>query len=114
MIVIVALVLAALLFFVFRKKGWEIGPTINGRNHSTGGAKIVRHPEGWAFDFPLKGTVNYVTRPGSLKGKSRIVMRYRIEAEEGTRFMPRSDPGAMSIGPTLYFQRKGDDWKRDG
>jgi hypothetical protein len=72
--------------------------------------------DGWAFDFPLApGKVGYVTyRFGSLAGKSRIVMRYRIEADPTVQIFPMCCPQLDSIGPTLYFQQRGDDWNTDG
>jgi hypothetical protein len=58
--------------------------------------------------------VNYVTfHHGSLAGKHRIVMRYRIEAAPGVQIFPRTAPGSPSI-ITLYFQRRGDNWSGRG
>jgi len=92
---------------------WTIGPVIRGRNYSVG---MPLHPSphprgGFHIDVPrAPGSVHYVTFPhGSLAGKSRIVMRYRVEADPGVRIAPPSDPqGAGMI--TLYFQRGGDNW----
>jgi hypothetical protein len=96
---------------------WVIGPIIRGQSRSRG---MPLHPSpgpgrGWHFNFPLPpGSVHYVTfRHGSLAGKSRIVMRYRVEAAPGVRIMPRTAPGAPSI-ITLYFQRAGDTWRGRG
>ena len=56
------------------------------------------------------GSAHYVTfRHGSLAGKRRIVMRYRVEAAPGVRIVPLTMPGSPSI-ITLYFQRAGDNW----
>jgi hypothetical protein len=96
---------------------WEIGPIINGKNYSIGmPLRPMQTADGWAFDFPLTpGSVHYVTsRYGSLAGKSHIVMRYRIEADANTQFAPPCCPGFLSIGPTMYFQQRGDDWNTDG
>lgn len=94
---------------------WQIGPIIRSRNYSVG---MPLHPEpearGWHFDFPYPhegaGHVHYVTfNPGSLSGKSKIVMRYRVEAPPGVRFVPQEtpdDPATVS----LFFQRRGDNW----
>ena len=70
-----------------------------------------RRGGGWYIDLPRPpGSVHYVTfRHGSLSGKSRIVMRYRIEAAPGVRIVPPSNPALPSI-ITLYFQRSGDTW----
>lgn len=71
-------------------------------------------PSGPSFDIPQHGSVNYVTRPtGSLEGKSRITLRYRVEMAEGTRLFPPSMPDGPSI-ITLYIQRRGDDWSGRG
>ena len=96
---------------------WTIGPIIRGRNHSVG---MPLHPTprrggGFVIDLPqAPGSIHYVTfRHGSLAGKSRIVMRYRIEAAPGVRIVARTDPnGAAMLTP--YFQRSGDNWTARG
>ncbi len=92
---------------------WTIGPIIRGRNYSVG---MPLHPTprrggGWHIDLPqAPGSVHYVTfRHGSLAGKSRIVIRYRVEAAPGVRIEPTTMPHMPSI-ITLYFQRGGDNW----
>lgn len=92
---------------------WTIGPIIGPRNYSLG---MPLHPTpraggGWQVDLPrAPGSVHYVTfRHGSLAGKTRIVMRYRIEAAPGVRIVPTTAPALPSI-ITLYFQRGGDNW----
>jgi hypothetical protein len=91
---------------------WFIGPVVSGQNASHG---MPLHPEGagggWYFDLPPPpGSVHYITfRHGSLTGKTRIVMRYRVEVNPGVRIEPVTAPGSPSI-ITLYFQRAGDDW----
>ncbi len=92
---------------------WTIGPMIDGRNYSRG-MPLRPSPHaggGWQVDLPqAPRSIHYVTfRHGSLAGKSRIVMRYRIEADPGVRIVPRTAPGAPSM-ITLYLQRRGDDW----
>jgi hypothetical protein len=95
---------------------WEIGPITENGNYSVG---MPLHPyatvDGWAFDFPpYPGSVHYVTaRLGSLAGKSRLVLRYRIEAAEGVDLKPITGPDSPSL-LTLYFQRRGDDWSAQG
>ena len=98
---------------------WEIGPVIGARNYSVGMPLTPSaHPDGWYFDFPqpdkAAGHVHYVTfRHGPLTGKSRIVLRYRIEAEPGVQIYPTNYPGWLS-SLVLYFQRRGDDWTGSG
>ena len=96
---------------------WVIGPIIRGRNYSQ---RVPLHPSRgangrWHIDLPqAPGSVQYVTfRHGSLAGKSRIVMRFRIEAGPGARIVPVTAPQAPSI-ITLYFQRSGDNWSARG
>ena len=96
---------------------WTIGP-ITPRGTPSRGVPLhpVAGPRGaWHIDLPGPGgSVNYVTfRHGSLAGKQRIVMRYRVEAAPGARIVPRTDPSAPSI-ITLYFQRRGDNWSGRG
>lgn len=96
---------------------WEIGPIIRGRNYSHGAAL---HPApgkngSWSFEIPRDpGSVHYVTFPhGSLAGKSRIVMRYRVDMAPGVEIKPITGPLGPSI-LTLYFQRSGDNWSGRG
>lgn len=98
---------------------WQIGPVIGGRNYSVG---MPRAPmpagRGWQFDFPYPhegaGHVHYVTfNPGSLAGKSRIVVRYRVDAAPGVRFASRRN-AAQPATVSLYFQRRGDSWSGRG
>lgn len=95
---------------------WTIGPIIRGRNHSRGmppGPTPIRG--GFVIDIPpAPSSVHYVTFPhGSLAGKRRIVMRYRVEAAPGARIVPRTSPASPSQ-ITLYFQRGGDTWNARG
>jgi hypothetical protein len=98
-------------------EAWTIGPIIRGRNHSVGAPlhPTPRRAGGWQIDLPrAPGSVHYVTFPhGSLAGKRRIVMRYRIEAARGTRLLAASDGRSASM-ITLYFQRRGDNWSGRG
>ncbi len=96
---------------------WVIGPIIKGRSYSR---EMPMHPSaapngGLHIDLPqAPGSVHYVTFPhGSLAGKRRIVMRYRIEADRDVRILPRTSPGSPSI-ITLFFQRGGDNWSGRG
>lgn len=96
-------------------EAWIIGPIIRGKNYSVG---MPLHPTparaGWSFEFPYPdvraGHVHYVTTgSGSLAGKSRIVMRYRIDGARGVRFVPREYP-QFPATVSLFFQRSGDSW----
>ncbi|WP_114954301.1 hypothetical protein [Sphingosinicella terrae] len=98
-------------------RAWTIGPIIRGRNYSRG-VPLQPSPArrgAWQIDLPrAPGSVHYVTfRHGSLAGKSRIVLRYRVEADPGVRIEPITAPGGPSI-ITLYFQRGGDNWSARG
>lgn len=96
---------------------WVIGPIINGRSYSPG---MPLHPTpmpqgGWKIDLPRSpGSLHYVTfRHGSLAGKSRIVIRYRVEAERGAQILPNKYPTLPAL-ITPYFQRSGDNWSARG
>ena len=98
---------------------WEIGPIIRGKNYSQG---MPLRPQptrtGWSFDFPVgsreAGHVHYVTfRPGPIAPRSRIVVRYRVDARAGTRFVPQESPELRGT-VSLYFQRRGDNWTAKG
>lgn len=79
--------------------GWEIGPTIAGRNYSKGtiSGNVIAVQD-----------VHYVTRPanGPLAGTMRVL--FHLDA-------PLTGTGCA--GPataSLYFQKSGDDWNTDG
>jgi uncharacterized membrane protein len=59
------------------------------------------------------GTVNYVTRTGSLRGKTQMHLKVRIDADPGTTIVPTSTNAGPAI-ITLYFQRCGDNWSAAG
>lgn len=105
---IVAALIAGYLLTRHRARGWTA--VTAGNDY---GAKVDKTG---SFDFPLSpASIHYVTKGSpSLKGKRCLRMRYRIDAEPGVRFCPPSYPSAPSIGPTLYLQRKGDDWSGAG
>ena len=78
-------------------------------------AHPMAQPDGWSIDIPGRDGLHYVTtRYGSLRGKTVIRMRYRVEAEPGARIVPSSDPALPSIGPTLFFQRCNDNMSGTG
>jgi len=96
---------------------WVIGPVIEGENYSIG---MPLHPSPgpngtWHINLPRHpGSLHYVMfRHGSLRGKSRIVMRYRIEAAPSTQIEASTAPGTPGI-ITPFFQRAGDDWSARG
>lgn len=101
---------------------WEIGPVTPTRNYSVNMPPSPSpHPNGgWYFDIPYPtaevGHVHYVTfRHGSLSGKSRIVIRYRLEMGAGVQLVPtKQPPNGLPSQLTLYFQRRGDDWSGRG
>ena len=53
------------------------------------------------------------TAAGPLAGARRIVVRYRIDAERGTRFVADEAPDETAT-VSLYFQRRGDTWTARG
>lgn len=95
---------------------WEIGPDVRGRNYSVG---MPLQPEparrgGWSFDFPYPnagvGHVHAVTfDPGPLTNASKIVIRYRVDADRRVQFAPQETPDQPAV-VSLYFQRRGDNW----
>ncbi len=102
-------------------EAWEIGPVIKGRNYSVGmpPSPTPERGGGWSFDFPYPsvddGHVHYLTfRHGSLAGKSRIVMRYRVDSPRGTRFFARDAAPGTPASLTVYFQRARDTWTAKG
>lgn len=112
---------AATLDAARQAQAWEIGPVTPRRNFSVNmPLQPSPHPRGgFYFDIPYPnraaGHVHYVTfRHGSLAGKSRIVMRYRLETAPGVELVPTKErPGIPSI-LSIYFQRRGDNWSGRG
>jgi hypothetical protein len=96
---------------------WTIGPIIRGRSYSRGMPLRPLPGRGGGFEIelpPAPRSVHYVTFPhGSLAGKRRIVMRYRVVAAPGVQILPRSAPHLPSM-ITLYFQQAGDNWSGRG
>ena len=96
-------------------EAWEIGPIIRGKNYSRGmPLRPTESRAGASFAIPgptaADGHVHYVTmRTGPLEGARRIVLRYRIDAAPGTRFVPQESP-QLPATLSLYFQRAGDGW----
>lgn len=68
-----------------------------------------------SFDFPIApSAVHYVTKAcSSLAGKTSIRISYRITADDGVQFLG-AKTGGNGSGPTLYIQRKGDNWSGNG
>jgi hypothetical protein len=94
---------------------WRIGPVIDGQNYSKG---MPPHPllTGDGFAVPLSGRSepHYVTRDSDqLQPGGRVVMRFRVENEEGSRIVGKSCPD-QPAAVVVYLQREGDDWRRDG
>ena len=98
---------------------WEIGPIIRGKNYSVGmPLRPAPTRSGWFFDFPVgsreAGHVHYVTfDPGRLSEASQIVVRYRVDAAPGTRFVPQEKPNRAGT-VSLFLQRRGDNWSARG
>lgn len=98
---------------------WEIGPIIGGVNYSVGiENSLQKHPEGWSLDIPYptaqQGHVHYVTVPiSSLKGKTKIILKARLEMAPEVKLVPVKFPQSPSL-LTVYFQRQGDNWSAQG
>lgn len=96
---------------------WLIGPIIKGRNYSPGMPLRPSASREGLFEIDLPrapGSVHYVTfRHGSLAGKRRIILRYRLETTRGARVVATTAPSTPGI-ITPYFQRAGDNWSGRG
>lgn len=97
---------------------WEIGPWARGKNYSVNMPATPRaNPQGQLeVDFPRYGNGEWdamTTGVYPLKGKTRVTVKYRIDAAPGTRFVAVEDP---KTAPTisLYFQRARDTWTAKG
>lgn len=103
---------------IMQPSAWEVGPILDGKSKSLNvQPRPIQVGDGLAIEFPHPtvdaGHVHYVTtNVGSLEGKSRITLRYRVEAEPGVELRAASpnDGHARPAMLTLFFQRCGDDW----
>lgn len=96
-------------------RSWEIGPIIQGRNYSLALSGLSHFEDGWGFTISPKAEPHYVTfRHGSLRGKTEIRMRFRVDGPGGAIIHGTKCPTGSPSAVTLYFQREGDDWATDG
>lgn len=99
----------------FPAAAWEIGPIVKHRNYSPGLSRPSQFEHGWGFTISSKAEPHYVTfRHGSLRGKTQIRMRFRVEGPQGAVIHGAKCPTGSPSAVTLYFQRNGDDWASDG
>lgn len=115
-----SLYVGALQAQVFSKaEDWQIGPIIRSKNYSVGMPLYpVQQGRRLHFEFPYPtaavGHVHYLTfNHGPLVGKRSIVLRYRIDAAPGVKFVSREHP-QLPATLSLYFQRRGDNWSGKG
>ncbi|HEX8402239.1 MAG TPA: hypothetical protein VF628_11110 [Allosphingosinicella sp.] len=105
-------------------ESWEVGPIVRGFSRTPNvPLRPRRHPGGLAIDIPMgdpdrpearAGDVRYVTfNPGSLAGRKRLTLRYRVELDEGVRLFPWTGPPLPAL-LTMFLQRAGDDWSAAG
>lgn len=95
---------------------WEMGPAIEHRNYSLGLPRSPdRDADGWGVAIGPTAEPHYVTfRHGSLRGKTQIRMRFRVDGPRGAVIHGAKCPTGSPSAVTLYFQREGDDWATDG
>lgn len=97
--------------------GWEIGPTIRGRNYSVGMPRLpdASRDGGVEFEFPRNGgeVDALVTAIRPLSGAREVAMRYRIDAAPNTRFVSAETP-EQTATISVYFQQAGDNWSGRG
>lgn len=106
---------------LMRADSWQIGPVIGDKSRSVG---MPLHPTqdgaSWYFDMGEGQDVHYVTaRCAPLAGKSRIIMRYRVEPLDEGAFLCGSNlkgecPGNGPTAVTLYFAHRLNNWMGDG
>lgn len=94
---------------------WRIGPVIDGRNYSQGPARPSPAGAGLSLGIGPHVEPHYVTFPhGSLQGKTRIRMRFRVEGPDGAIIYGAKCATGSPSAVTLFFQRADDDWRSDG
>jgi hypothetical protein len=94
--------------------GLHIGPIIGGKSRSIGLPRYLDRDGGFAFPHPTReqGHIHALVKPTRRVGNA-IVLRYRIEADDGVTFHPQEHPGAGGE-ISLMLQRKGDDYSAKG
>ena len=94
---------------------WEIGPIINGRNYSLAPPGTAQSGGGLGLTISPNAEPHYVTfNHGSLRGKTQIRMRYRVDGPRGAVIHGAKCSTGSPSAVTLYFQREDDDWFTDG
>lgn len=96
---------------------WQIGPVINGTNYSKGLPTKAKVEPGAVISFPISQTAepHYVTIPtGSLATKKEIKATFKIEGSPTALIYGAGCPETSVSALTLYFQRKDDDWQKNG
>lgn len=94
---------------------WEIGPVIDGRNYARGPSRPGASSAGTIIAIGAGAEPHYVTfRHGSLAGKTRIRMRFRVEGPGGALIHGAKCAPSSPSAVTLFFQRADDDWRSDG
>jgi hypothetical protein len=97
-----------------RLKGFGAGGIVS--------AGMPEHPSlaypGIYIDLPQPGQDldALAFNPGPLTGKSRVRMKYRIEADPGVEFkaVSKMGPNPWTARITMFLQREGDDWSGAG
>lgn len=97
---------------------WEIGPWARGKNYSVNmPATPATNRDGHlVVDFPRHGNGEWdamTTGVNPLAGKTRVTVKYRIDAAPGTRFIAVEEPDVTAT-LSLYFQRARDTWTAKG
>lgn len=96
-------------------RSWEIGPVIEGRNYSVGPLRPSQTNGGIGLTIAPNSEPHYVTfSHGSLRGKTKIRMRYRVEGPKDAVIYGANCSIGSPSAVTLYFQREDDDWTADG
>ena len=98
--------------------GWEIGPTVRGRNYSIGMPQRPRSAPagGVTFDFPTEGNgqIDAMTAPVEPLADARaITLRYRVDLARGARFVADERPNEAAT-VSLYFQQRDNNWSARG
>lgn len=83
---------------------WDVGPTINGKNYSTGSI---------SGNVLTVRDVHYVTKAtGPLSGT--LSLRFHLDAPLTGTMTPENGCGPAPATASLYFQRDNDNWATDG
>lgn len=86
-------------------KGWNLGPTIDGKNYSTGSVN---------GNVITVQDAHYITKAATGPLTGTMSVTFNLSAPLTGTATPENGCGPAPATVTLYFQQAGDNWETDG